>query len=132
MSVLPFKCMLSVTITAAIVAGLSGPSFAQRWQEVVNTDRLQGSLDLDSLIWDGPKVTYAAHFKVPPSSSQPGRTVIGTSIIDCTTHKRAFVGSERHLSDGSVEKGSVPRVWTTIQSGSLTDKIQQIVCTQKP
>jgi len=118
---------------AAVATATPVPAHAQRLQEVINTDRLEGSLDMDSLVWDGSKVTYKAYYKKPQPGSDQKRMVIATSTIDCATHQRTFVRSDSYPAVGSVNsKLSLPPRWMAITPGSLTDKIQQIVCAAKP
>jgi hypothetical protein len=87
---------------------------------------------MESLNWDGSRVTYRALYMKRQPGSSDQRKVIAISIIDCATHERQFVSSEVHLPDGTVEKYVAPPRWTTIDPGSLTDKIQLVVCAEKP
>jgi len=122
-----------LSIGAVVGIALSSPAHAQRLQEVIKTDRLEGSLDMASLVWDGSKVTYQAYYKKPQAGSDQKRTVIATSTIDYATHQRTFVRSDSYPSVGSAApKLSLPPRWMAITPGSLTDKIQQIVCAEKP
>lgn len=120
-------------IGAAVSTAMPGRAHAQRLQEVIKTDRLEGSLDMDSLVWDGSKVTYQAYYKKPQAGSDQKRTVIATSTIDCATHQRTFVRSDSYpLTGSATTKLSLPPRWMAITQGSLTDQIQQIVCAEKP
>jgi hypothetical protein len=128
MSVRPWKLTLIAITAAAIPITISTAADAQSWHQVVKTDRLEANVDMQSLRWEGSKVTYRALFKVA-NAGQMKRTVIATATINCATHERQFVASEAHMADGSVRTGQPsPQPWRTIHPGSLTDKIQQIVC----
>jgi len=122
---------LGLTLAAAAIA-LPGPASAQSWHDLVKSDRFDASVDMQSLRRDGPNVTYQALFRKIDTGSAEKRTVRATATINCQTHERTLVSSERRLHDGSTRSGSAAPNWSRIAPGSLTHKIEQLVCAAIP
>jgi hypothetical protein len=120
---------LSVT-TAWVATNVPSSASAQRWHELENTNSTKISLDLETLQWDGSRVTYQTLIEQPPGAED--RAFVSISMIDCETQKRKHLANERQLPDGSSRKIPIQGEWQYFPPTSLIGEIRQIVCAKKP
>jgi len=116
-------------VFGAVVAAMTvaAPVKAQRWHSLDHSNRLDASIDLDSVQWEGKTVRYQLELKTLQAGSTFKRSRT-TSAIDCEKNRRKGLAVERFGADGSSKKYALDYDWRTIIPGSLIEKVHDFLC----
>jgi hypothetical protein len=114
------------------MVAVSTPVSAQRWHEIVNNAHIEGKLDMESLRWDGSVVTYQVVYQKPRPGSDEKRTSLATSEMNCETHQRRLITSQSPYPNGTIQEAGGLAIWRPIDAGTMTSRIEQLICGKRP
>ncbi|WP_343546594.1 surface-adhesin E family protein [Sphingobium yanoikuyae] len=126
------KRIRKLIFSAALAFGaVATPVTASNWYEIGGGTYYSLSVDLETIEWNGPVVTYWDKWV----STKPGDNLDfakGRSMINCQTRMRRSLFTVEYYRDGTNGSSSLAGEWKPIIPDTSVDGMREFICKRRP